>query len=149
MSTSLVFAQLPSPLNPKLLRDFQRDAGWDDNPEAPQATAHPGGQVKWVAALSGKKTVAIARLELAPPHFCYVSELIVLSGHRGRGVGEWFVKQIEMHCFQERIPRVVLQAKEDARAFYEKLHFVADPLAAGFMKKEVGLRRRATLSALR
>lgn len=149
MAASLLFTYLPLPLNPKVLREFRRDAGWDEETDALDGGRRPGSQVKWVAVLSGKKTVGIARLELARPQFCYVSELIVLDGYRGRGIGEWFMKQIELECFKEGIPRVVLQPKDEARAFYEKLHFVADPMVAGFMKKELGRRRIGPLSALR
>ena len=149
MATALVLTYLPLPLNPKLLRGFRRDAGWDQNTDALDGACRSGGQVRWAAVSLGQKTVAIARLELARPQFCYVSELIVLDAYRGRGIGEWFMKQIELECFKEGIPRVLLQPKDDARAFYEKLHFVADPLVAGFMKKELGMRRAGPLAALR
>jgi hypothetical protein len=31
----------------------------------------------------------------------------------------------------------VLQAHDDSRGFYEKLRFEADPVAAGFLKKDI------------
>jgi GNAT superfamily N-acetyltransferase len=70
---------------------------------------------------------------------------MVLKAWRGRGIGEWFMKQIELHCFETGIPRVLLQPKDDARAFYEKLDFVADPMVAGFMKKDIAPQRRRML----
>jgi hypothetical protein len=39
----------------------------------------------------------------------------------------------------------LLQPEEDARAFYEKLDFVADPMVAGFMKKDIAPQRRRML----
>jgi GNAT superfamily N-acetyltransferase len=71
-----------------------------------------------------------------------VSDLIVLNAHRGRGIGEWLMKHIEQHCLGLGIPRVLLQPMDHNRAFYEKLDFVADPLIAGFLKKEIRPRRR-------
>ncbi|MGJ7918278.1 GNAT family N-acetyltransferase [Massilia sp. LXY-6] len=144
MQLSLVFRPLSAPLPDKVLLAFRKDAGWSNRDTSAAVTAgQPGGLVQWVTVESGKKRVGIARLELAPPQFCFVSDLIVLSAHRGRGVGEWFMKQIEQHCAGLGIPRVLLQPMDDNRGFYEKLAFVADPLVAGFLKKELRpLQRR-------
>jgi len=144
MQSSLSFHALSAPLSGKVLSAFRKDAGWSER-DLPAASAGGqwGGQAQWVTVESGKKRVAIALLELAPPQFCFVSDLIVLRTHRGRGVGEWFMRQIEGHCLKQGIPRVLLQPMADNRAFYEKLHFVADPLAAGVLKKEIlPLQRR-------
>ena len=144
MQSSLVFQALSTPLPDKVLLAFRKDAGWSNRDmSALGGAAQPGSLARWVVAESGKKRVAIARLELAPPQFCFVSDLIVLREHRGRGVGEWFMQQIERHCLAQGIPRVLLQPMADNRAFYEKLDFVADPLVAGFLKKEIRpLQRR-------
>lgn len=145
MHASLTLRLLPALPNPKLLRDFRKDAGWEKETDALRGPLWPGSQVEWATVQSGQKTIGIARLELARPQFCYVSELVILKAWRGRGIGEWFMKQIELHCFQAGLPRVVLQPKEEARAFYEKLDFVPDPLVAGFMKKDVAPQRRRML----
>jgi len=143
MQPSLTFRPLSAPLPDKVLLAFRKDAGWSNRDTAAAANAGGmGGLVQWVTVESGKKRVAIARLELAPPQFCFVSDLIVLNAHRGRGVGEWLIKQIELHCLGLGIPRVLLQPMEHNRAFYEKLDFVADPLIAGFLKKEIRPQRR-------
>jgi len=144
MQTSLSFQVLSAPLSEKVLLAFRKNAGWDNrDTSALGAIGQWGGQARWVTVESGKKRVAIARLELAPPQFCFVSDLIVLREHRGRGVGEWLMQQIERHCIDLRIPRVLLQPMADNRAFYEKLDFVADPLVAGFLKKDIRpLQRR-------
>lgn len=133
-------------MSEKVLLAFRKDAGWGNrDTSALGAGGQRGGQSHWVTVEAGKRRVAIARLELAPPQFCFVSDLIVLREHRGRGVGEWFMQQIERHCRDQGIPRVLLQPMADNRAFYEKLHFVADPLVAGFLKKEIRPLQRRTL----
>jgi GNAT superfamily N-acetyltransferase len=146
MQLHLVFRPLSAPLSDKILQAFRKDAGWG-NRETPglDAAARPGGVVQWVTVESGKKRVGIARLELAPPQFCYVADLIVLQSHRGHGVGEWFMKQIEQYCLGLGVPRVLLRPLEDNRGFYEKLNFVPDPLVAGFLKKEILPMRRKML----
>jgi GNAT superfamily N-acetyltransferase len=147
MKPALAFLPLATGQAAKALQHFRRDAGWTGTTAAAMAEAlQPGSRVQWVSVRAGQKTVALARMELAPPQFCFVSDLIVLSGWRGRGVGEWFMRQIEQDCLAQGIPRVVLQALAPSRGFYEKLHFVDDPLAAGFLKKELNpLQRRAGL----
>jgi GNAT superfamily N-acetyltransferase len=145
MHASLTLHLLAALPSPKLLREFRKDAGWDKDTDAMRGGLMPGSEVKWATVQSGQKTVGIARLELARPQFCYVSELMMLKAWRGRGIGEWFMKQIELHCFETGVPRVLLQPEEDARAFYEKLDFVADPMVAGFMKKDIAPQRRRML----
>jgi GNAT superfamily N-acetyltransferase len=146
MQSSIVFRPLSTPPSDKVLRAFHQDAGWSGHHNADiSKAAQPGGIVQWVTAELGKKRVAIARLELAPPQFCYVSDLIVLSAHRGRGVGEWFIKQIEQHCLGVGVPRLVLRPLGGNRRFYEKLNFVDDPRMAGFLKKEIMPMRRRML----
>lgn len=146
MHANLAFLPLPAAPAPKVLKAFRRDAGWQETGDAALNGAFaPGSTVQWAAVLSGKKTIGIVRLELAPPQFCYLSELMILGEHRGRGVGKWFMEQIERFCGARGIARVVLQSRDDSRGFYEKLHFEADPVAAGFLKKELNplLRKRA------
>jgi GNAT superfamily N-acetyltransferase len=146
MQASFAFRPLSAPLSDKVLLAFRKDAGWSNrDTSALGGAGHPGGLVQWVTVESGKKRIAIARLELAAPQFCFVSDLIVLREHRGRRVGEWFMKQIEQHCLGLGIPRVLLQPMADNRAFYEKLDFVADPLVAGFLKKDIRPLQRRVL----
>lgn len=143
MQLNLTFFAMPAAPTAKALKAFRKDAGWSDTPDdALHGAFAPGSLVQWAAVLSGKKTIGIVRLELAPPQFCYLSELVILSEYRGHGVGEWFMEQIERFCLARGIGRVVLQAHGDARGFYDKLRFVADPLAAGFLKKDIDPLRR-------
>lgn len=138
MQASLVFCPSLAPLSAKVLKAFRKDAGWSSADDRALKQAHGmGGEVRWATVQSHSKTIGIARLELAPPQFCYVSDLIVLSSYRGRGVGEWLIKSIERYCLGLGIPRMLLQSLEGTAGFYEKLHFVPDPRAAGFLKKEI------------
>ena len=146
MQASLQFLPLPGPLDKKTLLAFRKDAGWEEkSDEALGGALGPQARVQWVTVKSKGKTVAIARLELAPPQFCHVSDLIVLGVQRGRGVGEWFMGQIERHCLGLGIPRVLLQPQGNSTGFYRKLHFLPDPLAVGFLKKEISPLRRGGL----
>jgi GNAT superfamily N-acetyltransferase len=146
MQSSLVFRPLSAPLSDKILLAFRKDAGWSNRDTAGLGNAgRPGSLVQWVTVESGKRRVGIARLELAPPHLCYVSDFIVLGSHRGHGVGAWFMKQIEQHCLGCGIPRVLLQPMEHNRDFYKKLNYIDDPLVAGFLKKEIQPQRRMML----
>lgn len=138
MHPTLSFLPMPAAPTPKVLKAFRKDAGWTETGDAALNGAFaPGSRVQWAAVLSGKKTIGIVRLELAPPQFCYLSELVILGEYRGRGVGEWFMEQIEQFCLARGIDRVVLQATGDSRGFYDKLRYQADPLAAGFLKKDI------------
>ncbi|MDB5933701.1 MAG: hypothetical protein JWQ01_1045 [Massilia sp.] len=137
MVLPLVFRPLAAPLSKKALHAFRKDAGWPPEENAAPSGYKTQGKVQWVAVECGKKMVGIARLELAPPQFCYVSDLIVLSTYRGQGVGDWFMKGIERYCVQFGIPRVLLQPREGTQGFYEKMHFVPDPNVIPFFKKEL------------
>jgi GNAT superfamily N-acetyltransferase len=138
MHPNLSFLALSSAPTPKVLKAFREDAGWSETGDAALNDAFaPGSHVQWAAVQSGKKTIGIVRLELAPPQFCYLSELVILREFRGRGVGEWFMGQIERFCLARGIDRVVLQATDDSRGFYDKLRYQADPVAAGFLKKDI------------
>jgi GNAT superfamily N-acetyltransferase len=138
MHPNLSFLAMPAAPTPKVLKAFRKDAGWTEAGDAALNGAFaPGSRVQWAAVLSGKKTIGIVRLELAPPQFCFLSELVILGEHRRRGVGEWFMEQVERFCQAHGIERIVLQPTGESRGFYDKLRFVADPIAAGFLKKDI------------
>jgi GNAT superfamily N-acetyltransferase len=145
MPASPVFRTEPR-IAAKTLLAFRQDAGWDNTDMAAlEGGLQPGSRVAWAMVRLNQKLIGIARLELAPPRFCHVSDFIVLRTHRGRGTGAWMMAAIERHCTACGIPRVLLQPNPDSLAFYEKLRFVADPLVPGFMKKEIGPVRRTLL----
>ena len=123
----------------KELKTFREDAGW-------QSSALPKlgeGKVQWATVLAAGRRIAIARLELAPPEFCYVSDFIVLSKYRKHGVGTWFLQNVEQHCLKQGIKRLVLEPANGTRAFYSARHFTDDPYLPSYMKKEISplLRR--------
>jgi len=135
----LQFALL-SKLPFKELKAFREDAGWQEAPPPPK---NARGKVQWAVACIGTRRVAIARLEEAPPEFCFVSELIVSSKHRSHGVGSWLLQCIEQHCLKQGIRRIILQPSEGTRDFYHSRHFTDDPLVPTCMKKEISpLARR-------
>lgn len=99
------------------------------------APQNPRGRVQWVQALSGQDIIGIARLELAPPAFCYLAELVIAAPFRRSGVGSWFMHSIEQHCISLTIPRLLLQPDPDAVGFYRALKFVREPQFSGFLIK--------------
>ena len=138
MHSNLSFLAMPAAPTQKVLKAFLKDAFLTEvGDEALYCEFAPCSRVQWASVLSGKKTIGIVRLELAPPKFCYLSELVILGEYRGRGVGEWFMEQIERFCLARGVDRVVLQASDDSRGFYDKMRYQADPLAAGFLKKDI------------
>ncbi|MBA5635828.1 GNAT family N-acetyltransferase [Duganella sp. LX20W] len=146
MSLALSFRPLAKPPT-KLLHAMRRDAGWPAANRADQAQPHPMGRVQWVSVESGKATIAIARLELAPPEFCYLADLIVASKHRGQGVGRWFLQHIEQYCVGQGIRRLLLQAAPDTEPFYTALLFAPDARAPGFLKKDLNPFQRKLFTA--
>lgn len=136
-SPSLSFRPLTSPLPAKVLRAFRKDAGWPEKNVADAPEQATNGKVQWVSVESDKTRIGIARLELAAPEFCYVSEVIIASKFRGRGIGHWLFKSIEQYCAQAGIRRLLLQPQAEARSFYESLQFVPDPFVKSFLKKDI------------
>lgn len=147
MELSLVFVPLSAALSKKALLAFRRDAGWPPgDSKALSGSEHPRGRVQWVTVNCGKKMIGIARLELAPPQFCYLSDLIISSAYRGQGVGDWFMRNIERYCLQFGIPRVLLEPLEHTRGFYAKMNFVPDPYVVPFLKKDINPFQRKMLA---
>jgi GNAT superfamily N-acetyltransferase len=140
MHEDLQFVPLKSPLSAKVLNAYRKEA---NSPDAPQAkAADPRGKVVWVSVESNKKQIAIARLELAPPEFCYVADLIVSSKYRGCGVGHWFMQRIEQYCNGLGIRRLLLEAANGTESFYQSLAFMQDPLVPSMLKKDVNPLQR-------
>lgn len=124
----------------KELKAFHEDAGW----EPPKAPKESRGQVQWaVVSIAGTKA-AIARIELARPEFCFVTSLVVLGKFRGRGAGGWLLGQIEQHCQQQGIRRLILEPAPGTEEYYKAHHFIPDPLVPSCVKKDIPplLRRR-------
>jgi GNAT superfamily N-acetyltransferase len=132
---TLSFHPLSAPLSDKALRAYRKDAGW--TVPLLHADQQLRGKIQWVAVEANGRQVGVARLELAPPEFCYVADLIITSRYRGRGIGRWFLKQIEQYCGGYGIRRLLLQAHAGTESFYELHSFVQDPLVPSFLKKDI------------
>jgi GNAT superfamily N-acetyltransferase len=137
MDLALTFRPLAAPLSRKALIAFRKDAGWATLDGEASTGKNPNSKVQWVSVECGKKMIGIARLELAPPEFCYLSDMIITQTWHGKGVGQWFLKNIERYCAQFGVPRLLLLPHEGTQGFYEKQHFVADPYVVPFLKKEI------------
>ncbi len=132
----LVFQVLAEPLTAKKILEFRKDAGWKDK-VMPVQYQDPRGFVQWAAVMIGKRQIGIVRMELAPPEFCYVSDLIIRKEFRSQGVGHWFLQCIEQFCRERGVPRLVLQAAEGSTSFYEELGFQPDPGVATLLRKDI------------
>lgn len=119
----------------KRLRAYRQEAEWTDLPQ--QAAGDPRGRVLWVSVLAGRQEIGIARLELAAPEFCYLSELMIRRGWRGQGAGRWFVQRIERYCAALGIRRLVLEAAPGSEAFYASMQFAAHPLVPTMLSKDL------------
>jgi GNAT superfamily N-acetyltransferase len=133
---SLKFDLLATPPVAKMLLAFREDAGWTTAPSRSVADALCSNpRMRWAVVRRGQKTIAIARLEIAPPQFCFISDFIVLNAWHGRGVGTWFMERIEEHCRAMTILRILLEPAEGSRGFYERLGFAGNAAIPGFMVK--------------
>ncbi|MHA4870854.1 GNAT family N-acetyltransferase [Duganella sp. PWIR1] len=136
MDLDLQFRLLKAPPAAKVLLAFRKDA--DAGNVMPRATASdPRGKVQWVAVELKNKQIGIARLELAPPEFCFVSELMILSPHRGQGIGRWMLKRIEQYALSLKIRRLLLVAAEGTDSFYKSQAFISDPLLPRMLRKDI------------
>ncbi|NVD74614.1 N-acetyltransferase [Duganella sp. BJB488] len=134
MPLVLQFVPLKTALPLKALRAYRQDANWPTDTKLP---SNPIGKIVWVSVETNRKQIAIARLELAPPEFCMVSELIVNSKYRSQGVGRWFVQRIEQYCHSLGIRRLVLRPTNGSEKFYASLSFQKDPFVPEMLKKEI------------
>ncbi len=125
----------------KELTAWRKDAGWSV-PVQPNTLEHPTVVVRWVGVWIDRKQVAIARLELTPPRFCYVGDLIIATPFRRRGIGSWFLEAIEKYVGGHGIRSLLLQPETGSEAFYQAHHYVSDPYRPGFLKKNLSPLQR-------
>jgi GNAT superfamily N-acetyltransferase len=141
MTLDLQFRPMKAPPTNKALLVFRKDAGF--NSTMPQKAAHDArGVIQWVSVELKNKQIGIARLEIAPPMFCFVSELMILSPYRGQGVGHWLIKRIEQYCLGRGTQRLILEAAEGTDKFYSSQAFVPDPLLPRLWRKEISPLQR-------
>jgi N-acetylglutamate synthase-like GNAT family acetyltransferase len=147
MNTDLQFRPLKAPLSTKALMAYRKDGGLSGT--VPQQKSQDArGKVQWVSVEANGKQVGVARLELAPPEFCYVSELIISSKFRGLGIGHWFMTRIEQYCLAQGIRRLLLEAGDGTESFYKSQSFVSDPYLPNMLKKEINPFQRKVFSPL-
>ena len=137
--SDLTFHLLPEPPSKKVLQVFQKDAGTDQIIRRQSRSVLPNAKDQWIAIRCSKALIGIARLELAPPKFCHMSNFILLNTHRRKGIGRWSMKRIEEYCFSLGIQYIVLEPTEQSLPFYTALSFVPDPLVKGALRKNVGI----------
>jgi GNAT superfamily N-acetyltransferase len=145
MNASLEFRPLKAPLSTKALLAYRKDAGSKGTLPQPSAQ-NARGKVQWVSVEANGKQIGIARLELAPPEFCFVSELIISSKFRGQGIGHWFMIRIEQYCLGLGIRRLLLEAGDGTESFYKSQSFVADPYLPNLLKKDINPFQRKVFS---
>ncbi|MRW88441.1 GNAT family N-acetyltransferase [Duganella sp. FT80W] len=136
MDLDLQFRLLKAIPTTKQLMSYRKDAGLEGSKPRPIAV-NERCTVQWVAVELKNKQIGIARLELAPPEFCFMSELMIMSPHRGQGVGHWFIKRIEQLCLNAHIKRLMLVAGDGTDNFYKSQAFITDPLMPRLMRKEL------------
>jgi len=141
----LSFRLLTEPPTIKALQKFQEDAGWSISRKDREKAVDERARIQWVSVEMEQVKVAIARLELAPPEFCYVADVVVKSKFRGQGVGRWFIANIERFCAQAGIRRLTLIPDPDSQPFYQALGFGPDANVAGVWKKDVQFLQRKRL----
>lgn len=145
MHTDLQFRPLKTPLSTKALLAYRKDAA--STGALPQRGAQDArGKIQWVSVEAKGKQIGIARLELAPPEFCFVSELIISSAFRGQGIGHWFMLRIEQYCLGLGIRRLLLEAGDGTESFYVSQSFIPDPYIPTMLKKEISPLQRKVFS---
>ncbi|MTV36904.1 GNAT family N-acetyltransferase [Duganella radicis] len=136
MDLELQFRLLKAAPPNKVLLAFRKDADASSLLPPPTA-ADPRGKVEWVAVELNRQQIGIARLELAAPEFCYVSELMIQSRYRGMGIGHWIMKRIEQYVLGLGIRRLLLVAAAGTDDFYKSQSFVQDPIIPRMLRKDI------------
>jgi len=135
--TQLAFCLLKRPPSKKLLQTFYKEAEWlaakDGFKKAPKSNV----KEQWVSVELKNVQIGVARLALAAPEFCYLSHLVIRGKYRGKGVGRWFIKNIELFCIKLGIKRLLLEPEGESLPFYQAISFVPDSFVKGILKKEI------------
>lgn len=145
MNEDLQFRPLKAPLSNKALLDWRKDADLEGAMPQPKSQ-DARGKVQWVSVEAKGKQIGVARLELAPPEFCFVSELIISSKCRSQGIGRWFLTRIEQYCLAQGIRRLLLEARVGTDGFYKSQSFVTDPRVPHLLKKDINPFQRKVFS---
>ncbi|MBV7536740.1 GNAT family N-acetyltransferase [Duganella sp. sic0402] len=147
MDLDLQFRLLKTPPSTKVLMAFRKDAD-SEGLMPPPKPADPRGKLQWIAIELKNKQIGIARLELAAPEFCFVSELMIASQYRGLGIGHWVMTRIEQYCLSLGIKRLLLEAGEGTDNFYKSQAFISDPLMPRLLRKDINPFQRKMFAPL-
>ena len=66
--------------------------------------------------------IGFARVITDFASFAYLSDVFILSGHRGRGLGKWLISSILAHPDLQNLRKWMLNTK-DAHSLYERFGF--------------------------
>jgi len=134
----LQFRPMASPPERKFLQAFHQEAGWAPLPRKElEKVLAPNPRMQWVCVEVDKAIIGIARLELVPPEFCYLSSLVIKRKYRRQGIGRWLLHHVEALCLKRGVKRLLLLPEVGSNEFYDALGFVPDPLVQGILKKEL------------
>jgi ribosomal protein S18 acetylase RimI-like enzyme len=86
-----------------------------------------------VAVYDSGRQVAFARAVTDLATYAYLTDVIVASDSRGRGIGSWMVDALLRHPDLQGLRRIALLTR-DARALYEKFGFTTDPPRSTYME---------------
>lgn len=138
IDSKLSFSLLARAPSKKVMQTFQKEAGLSPVLKMKfENSFNPNCKTQWVGVNLDNAMVGIARLELAPPEFCFISNFIVKSQYRRHGIGKWLLGEIEKYCSGIGIRRLLLKPTDESLPFYETLFFTPDPLISGYLKKEI------------
>ena len=128
----------PANVNPpeEVLTFFQNEAGWTEKlVNRKPLLLNKYTYVQWLTLTDGPVSLAIARLKIAPPEFCFVSNFILAKDYRLQGYGRSLMTEIEDLARAKNLKRVVLQATGESNLFYEKLGYLKSRKLKGFLVK--------------
>lgn len=91
-----------------------------------------------IGVYDGETQVAFARAVTDLATYAYLTDVIVASGARRRGIGSWMVEEILVHPDLQGLRRIALLTR-DAQALYERFGFSTRMATSTYME-----RRRPT-----
>lgn len=88
--------------------------------------AHDGSDTKYIVLLDGDFPVATCRLYGLEAGRVMLGRVVVLPEYRGRGLGRRVVEEAEQWARELGFETAVLESRDVAVGFYEKLGYTAD-----------------------
>jgi len=110
--------------------ELYKSAGWwQENPDARAIIPAMirGSLCFMVARTLDGKIIGMARVISDGYSDAYIQDVVVLSSHRGQGIGRELVKRLTQFCISRKIAWIGLVAEPGTQGLYEELGF--GPLA--------------------